>query len=1407
MTSTINQSSDATPAYRGYRLQALYTLYRVLNQEGPSRKFQPEGSEDLAIYDSEHRLLEIIQVKQRSSSLSLSSFKPEKPNSFFYRASAELERNPNLLITLVAFGAVGPELCNALKNSGSDRTNVAGKIENYGHLTKAKVTEVIDKAILQPVDESDLTAKVHTTLKESLPGVDPESAFDLLMRWLYDCAENQTIVTRATVIDRINRVGEFVVARAAYHMEWFTSIIPLEDTLTEAVSHRDALANEFYQGISARYDHILADLDVIRDQKLSAIDGAFRKHRIVIVHAASGQGKTTLAYRYLRDFFPSQWRFRVTSMGSREQVLRAAFAIAKHADAIGIPIAVYVDVAPRNTEWLELVRQLAGHPKVQVLVTIREEDWRRTNVSDAEMPFVGVELDFDRTEAHAIYQALTSKLTPTNTLDFDEAWAKFGETGPLMEFIHLVTQGTSLRVRLKQQVTNLQNEVRIGRLHPSELILLRLVAVASAFEARLCLLPLVQRLKLTSPQGTLELFEKEYLLRVSQNGRLLSGLHPIRSAVLSELLSDSELAPWRESAADCLPFIEEDDVESFLLYAFSRRRKELDQLLAALGNYEPTSWTAIIGCIRSLIWLGVAEYIETNQDVIRDAAEQVGRPGWANFLDFDLTSSSHENIAKNWWRDTTLVPQEGQKLLEELQARQSDKNEVFTRVKQWLSHRNEQPEIPVDEQKWEGCAESVFWLQHLGIVWPVKAWLPQGALDAAFQSLSIAAIANLAFALAESRQFEGWLNENRPSCLERFRRELLSVRLEDNGETVATHFVYDMDRFDETSSASEAKKVAVPQKGFDRQTLQRIELLRKLLPDRERFSGKGYGHLFWEGFLDFDPSEKSGIARKQLTIRWLTSVNSLLGGLGNQQFRPKSWQDYANQIMALRENVLNCFGNLEKALEKHFRRSVPTPIWESEVDSESWRACKSMLNTSPMLPINAVDEWGFVSESSSREAAEEEFNRRSLVDRNGLALQKYQPHLKAFGEYTRTLSNFFHQSETAMILQPWLGKGVNQAKVSEIAEQNGLKINSARLATINLADSIKNLSAFHQAIRPVLAPFYANQSLDQLDRSEFEVFQRIWSIWYFFAAHPEKVMQNASTECGRHAAAVMMKTRLRLRDRLRGKAFQSARVSIASESISWDDQPALWLTVDVDLPWEVYPALDFVVSALRNAATVGEQEFRRQLLGFHWPYVAIVPLVRDRYTLPIAWRINLAILLQSDQANSLKWWNLVQQPIPAHALAQLKLQAWDLQDLSIGTKLQEAVLGLFLIASHIRDLRRLVEPDDIDELGSDIFQGYLTRLSTKLVQALALAQGAYNELSTALLSSPTSDIESSVPLGEAAQLLIELNGLILPSEDFTGEMNLTLDGLCEWAGRLEQAQQRALFCSLGWTGYVIERSR
>jgi hypothetical protein len=74
----------AEPAYRGYRLQALYALSRILSSEASRQlTFQPEGREDLSILEETGELLETVQVKAYSDNLAISDFSPEKPGSFF----------------------------------------------------------------------------------------------------------------------------------------------------------------------------------------------------------------------------------------------------------------------------------------------------------------------------------------------------------------------------------------------------------------------------------------------------------------------------------------------------------------------------------------------------------------------------------------------------------------------------------------------------------------------------------------------------------------------------------------------------------------------------------------------------------------------------------------------------------------------------------------------------------------------------------------------------------------------------------------------------------------------------------------------------------------------------------------------------------------------------------------------------------------------------------------------------------------------------------------------------------------------------------------------------------------------------------------------------------------------------
>ncbi len=105
----------APAALKGYRVQALYTLRRILGQGENDIQFQLEGEEDLDVLDTLGRLLELVQVKKYDSlKLSdLSPHSPESPGSFFGRAVRFLGGEHQPTIKLVNFGAIGPEMRQA----------------------------------------------------------------------------------------------------------------------------------------------------------------------------------------------------------------------------------------------------------------------------------------------------------------------------------------------------------------------------------------------------------------------------------------------------------------------------------------------------------------------------------------------------------------------------------------------------------------------------------------------------------------------------------------------------------------------------------------------------------------------------------------------------------------------------------------------------------------------------------------------------------------------------------------------------------------------------------------------------------------------------------------------------------------------------------------------------------------------------------------------------------------------------------------------------------------------------------------------------------------------------------------------------------------------------------------------
>lgn len=513
----------AVASYRGYRLQALYILSRVL-KPGQNRNlvFIPEGIEDLAVWESDV-LQEIVQVKSYDG-LTLAHLEPTKAGSFLHRAYGYIQQQVIPTIRVVNIGPIGPELQKAWAGVDRHRNSITSKLLQHG-FSPDQIQQLFDYVELVSVDEAQLNEQTLVQLRELITGVDPSSAFDLLHKWLFDLSETRTPVSNGDLVGKVNDVGRFLHERAHHHREWFTNILPIEDRALDE-GQLKILQDEFYAGVSARFEHVLADLDFRRPSQVQAIADGFDEANICIVHGASGQGKSTLAYRFLHDHYPEHCRYQVQIIENRQHALSAAIALSGHANALQVPMIVYLDVSPRDHDWFDLVAQLVRHPYTQVLVTIREEDFRRANIP-SQIDFEDVDLEFSKEEAHQVFDRAQRSGLDLAYLSFEDAWDAFGGQGPLLEFVYLLTQTITLRERLEEQARRLQIKVSQKEMVPDELLLLRIVAVITAYGGRLHIPSLINSLDIPEPAVTLHYYEKEYLIRISPDRQLIEALHPM----------------------------------------------------------------------------------------------------------------------------------------------------------------------------------------------------------------------------------------------------------------------------------------------------------------------------------------------------------------------------------------------------------------------------------------------------------------------------------------------------------------------------------------------------------------------------------------------------------------------------------------------------------------------------------------------------------------------------------------------------------------------------------------------------------------------------------------------------------------------------------------------------------------
>jgi hypothetical protein len=185
------------------------------------------------------------------------------------------------------------------------------------------------------------------------------------------------------------------------------------------------------------------------------------------------------------------------------------------------------------------------------------------------------------------------------------------------------------------------------------------------------------------------------------------------------------------------------------------------------------------------------------------------------------------------------------------------------------------------------------------------------------------------------------------------------------------------------------------------------------------------------------------------------------------------------------------------------------------------------------------------------------------------------------------------------------------------------------------------------------------------------------------------------------------------------------QASILSEKVLWEAEPALWLQVDGKTPIEVYNAIEAIVRAIRQAIiAVPQSELRRYAIDFTWTTLLVVPLVQGKSIASQTWRFS-SIMFSVDPNSDLGRCHFVPVSIPADALSQLGLSTWMHSRLDVAQKLMGAVLGLWLLASHLQDFERLPE---LDDQGQAILQPYIHQCAAQLSECFQAVLDSETEL-------------------------------------------------------------------------------
>ena len=926
---------------RGFRTQFLYTIHRVIDDCNPALLYVPEGIEDLDIKKNDV-VIETIQIKNYNKKIQPSNLiSPAGTTSFFKRAIETLSNNKNACIRLVSFGEVGDylqdfsSLQNFLKNNNKDK-----ELKKNAKLLSSKYE-------LSIVDESILYDEISKILKKQFPTFNPDKEIKYMLQWVSEKIEKHDDFTYEEFIRELHCYQTFENRQNAALGELGIRIKPLFEQFLNL--DKEVLKQQFYSGVSVSSGHIAYDLDIVRTEKINAIHNAFKEKNVVIINGASGQGKSTLCYRYIKD--NCALAFEITQC-DRFSLPNLQATLAELCTGLTLPVMFYFDAKPADDSWIHIVKTFSMVKNVHCLISLRNEDWNqyRSNLG-SEVVYRDIELTLVKDEAKLIYEALRHQNNKIDA-DFEYSWDKLGNNVPLLEFVYFITHGQALKEKLVSQWRSLSQE---------EKTIFEKIITVNYFGGKINRKSkiLQENISYSCVQDAIEKYIGEFF--VKNINWELSEVHPIRTKILAESIYRDDSETMIENAQSLYYKSEIANAHLYLLNLY-REGMSTNQLISSATNEFILPAKQFAGIVRTLIWKGTEEYLNEALSLIDQLKEKSGS-FWEyhlpiNFTDIDIRQNLSV-LLKNY----PAAPD-----VSNIVNSFPSQNQIFCFLDKFIN--NKFTVSCTSNSDWLTLSDALYRisLNHCNTYINLE-----GEPD--FSIMTASEISSILLGLKSLGMKENWWTTLENSFVEKLRQENLITNLDISDKRIEAICNIDYIGSNDTSINTYIVRI--------------INQLRKAFPEKENYHVK----LGKDDLSDIVVDGEKNINKTNLPIDAMYEIRSCIVNQYKNKIGIPNKKDYASKLISRRKEIAIANQRLANTFSTFLKKGKLKSI---EINEAYEQYKFSMRKEMPELAFINSNEYGYgITESEN-------------CGKNS----SWHAFVKSINEYESNLSGFYRQSST-----------------------------------------------------------------------------------------------------------------------------------------------------------------------------------------------------------------------------------------------------------------------------------------------------------------------------------------------------------------------------------------------------------